>query len=323
VFAELAAATVAGGGQVAGARMDGLNVRHDLAETAQEALRFSGSKYLQSETEGIYRRVREQLNAGHPVLFSGTPCQVAGLLNMCVGKPGRDKLTTCEVVCHGVPSRRFWSRYVGETRKSPSAVLSFRDKLEGWLNSFAMTFEEAGSGTAVRSSFREGDLFLRAFLKGLILRNSCYDCPFAALPRLSDITLADFWGLRRFPAEQADGVSLVIVNTNRGMDLLRATPGLTLHPVGLDEAVPANPRVVEGTSRLPWRSFVTRRYLETALRFCSLIVLDKLFTGRIPKWQFWWWPYKLAWRFRARSVALRSGVVRAKIVAPLAGGSCA
>jgi hypothetical protein len=115
---------------------------------------------------------------------------------------------------------------------------------------------------------------------------------------MADVTLADFWGLKRFPEEQAMGVSLIIVNSQSGLDLLRATPNLTMHPAEWSEALPANPRIYEGRSQLPLRSFMARRHLGAALRNCSSATLSKLYTGRVPKWQFWWWPYKFALRRR-------------------------
>lgn len=306
VFAELAARTVATGGWVAGARMDGLTVRHDLETTLENIRGFMGSKYLQSETHGIYRRVLVRLKRGDPVLFSGTPCQVAGMRKLASGQAGNENLITCEVACLGVPSRRFWQRYVEAAGADIGEAASFRDKQDGWLHSYAMTLRGKGSGArTVRRTYRDGDLFLRAYAGMLVMRNSCYDCPFAAWPRQADVTLADFWGMRRFPEEQERGVSLVVANTQAGIDLLQSIPSLVLHPATWEEALPANPRIYEGKSQLPWRGFWARRHLATALRLCSISLLDKLYTGRIPRWQFWWWPYKLLWRRCAAAASRR------------------
>ena len=317
-FAELAEQTLACGGLVAGVRADGLDVCHDLAGTMEEVRHFQGSKYLQSETRGIYRRVLASLRRGQKVLFSGTPCQVAGMANLAEGQRGRENLITCEVACHGVPSIRFWRRYVEAAGPAFRTLISFRDKQDGWGNSYAVTLSEGVDGRKkVRSSYSEGDTFLRAYSASLILRKSCYDCPFCSLPRVADITLADFWGIQQFPEEKEKGISLVIANRPAGMSFLKSIPSLVLHPVPWSEALPANPRVYEGQSFLPWRKFLARRYLATALQRCSFATLDKLYTGRIPKWQVWWWPYKLVLRRCDAAVARRRRELQQQVAGPI------
>ena len=317
VFTELAGQILAQGGLVAGVRTDGLAVCHDLAATAEEARRFQGSKYLQSETRGIYRRVLAQLKQGRKVLFSGTPCQVAGLANLAEGQRGRENLVTCEVLCLGVPSRRFWQRYVDAAGQDLDDVVGFRDKLDDQGSRYAVTLRARASGRTLRSSYDRGDVFLRAFAAGLIMRNSCYDCPFAAVPRVADITLGDFWGLHRFPEEHAKGVSLVIANSPSGLALLRSTSSVVLHPVNWAEALPANPRVYEGQSHRARGLVVSRRHLASALQRCSFSTLDKLYTGRIPKWQVWWWPYKLALRRCDAAVERRRRELQQMMAGPL------
>ena len=304
VFAELAAGVLASGGVVVGARIQGLAVKHDLVFSLDDMPVFQGSKYLQSETAGVYRRVLEQLQKGRKVLFSGTPCQVAGMVNVAGHRAGRENLITCDLVCMGVPSRYLWERYVRARGDGVQEVGSFRDKQEGWKNGFAITLRNVDGGE-VRSTYHAGDFFWRATVGHLALRNSCYDCPFASLTRVSDVTLADFWGLSRFQEEQAGGVSLVIAHSPFGMALLQSLKSLVLHPATWEEALPANPRVYEGTSNLPYRRFPSRRFLAFALRRLPYETLNKLYTGRIPRWQVWWWPYKAA--LRGLTAAVKRG----------------
>ncbi len=318
VFAALAAHTIAAGGLVAGARTDGLTVRHDVASTLEEMRGFQGSKYLQSETAGIYRRVLNHLEGGRRVLFSGTPCQVAGMIKLAARRRGQENLSTCEVACMGVPSLAIWRRYVEEAGDDLDEVVSFRDKQEGWESSFAVTLRAGGHGRTVRSTYREGDFFLRAFEGCLIMRNSCYDCPFAAHPRLANVTLADFWGLRQCPAERPKGVSLVVANDQAGLDALHACSDLELSPVSWEEALIANPRVYEGQSLLPWRGFIARRLLGIALRHGSPLLLRRIYGGSIPRWRFWWWPYKVALRWYASAAnRRRRALYRVRTEVPL------
>jgi coenzyme F420-reducing hydrogenase beta subunit len=155
VFAEMAAQVVRSGGAVAGVRTEGVTVRHDLATTLEGVRAFQGSKYLQSETGDIYRRVLGRLKQGQRVLFSGTPCQVAGMIQRAEGQRGRENLVTCDVVCRGVPSRHFWQRYV-DSAGSAMSLVSFRDKQEGWRDGFAVTLREGGTGRLVRSTYHTG-----------------------------------------------------------------------------------------------------------------------------------------------------------------------
>ena len=314
-FFALAAQVLAAGGVVAGAAAHGLGVRHEIADSAAGVRRLQGSKYLQSSTAGIYRKVLQLAQQGRRVLFSGTPCQVAGLLNLAARHPGRANLLTCDIACRGVPSRRLWLRYARARGVDLDQLVGFRDKRDGWRRSYAITLRASGDGRVSRSTYAEGDFFLRSYTSGLALRNSCYDCPFARLPRGADVTLADFWGLQRFPAEHARGVSLVIAHTDAGVAALRACPGLVRHPVAWSEALPANPRLYEGQSDLPLRSSIARRRLAAALDRAPLPTLDKLYTGRVPKWQVWWWPYKLGLRRRDAAVVRRRRALQRRMPA--------
>jgi hypothetical protein len=318
VFAEVAAHTISSGGSVAGAVARGLGVRHELISTLDGIRHMQGSKYLQSETAGIYSKVLAELRLGRRVLFSGTPCQVAGIRRLASGRSVADGLLTAEVICLGVPSRRFWDRYVLAAGPDVEEVVSFRDKQKGWGNSLALTLRLRGSERQRRSVYAD-DAFLRAFFSMLIFRNCCYDCRFAAIPRVADISLADFHGLRRHPEEHFGGVSLVLANTSKGLELLRSIPSLALRAATWEEALPDNPRVYEGESLLPWRGFIARRLLARALRCDSFSTLSR-FYGNVPKGRMEWWPYRLALRcyavvakrrrkalYRERTAGLRAG----------------
>lgn len=247
------------GGVVFGARFDeNWNVIHDYAETLDEAEAFRTSKYVQSDIKKNYVKAKEFLSEGRTVLFSGTPCQIAGL-NLFLRKDYGERLITVDFVCHGVPSPAVWSDYLrslemqmhagaGKNTDLQSGLedsmpvitgISFRDKRLGWKK----------YGFAIRAVARKGDknsdlqsvnaclgeqellfephpnnLYMRGFLKDLYLRPSCYRCPAKSGKSQSDITIADFWGIDvTYPELYSKGFySLVLVWNNTMRDIIES-----------------------------------------------------------------------------------------------------
>lgn len=220
VFWALAQCILQDGGIVYGAVQDEIGkVRHLRAETIADAKKIRRSKYLQSDVGKCYRHVREDLRQGGTVLFSGTGCQIAGLY----GYLGRsyDKLYTCEVVCHGVPSKKVWESYQKEKEimvGSPMKDIVYRDKSLGWSrNHYKITFDNG----FVEHKPSELHVFHAGYLQGLFYRPSCGVCPFASIPRVADLTLADYWSYkgRLRPRGEDVGVSLVVINNLQGESL--------------------------------------------------------------------------------------------------------
>lgn len=227
LFIVIARKVIADGGVVFGARFDDdWNVVHSYAETEEDLRPFMTSKYVQSRIGKTYSEAKDFLKAGRQVLFTGTPCQIAGLKRFL--RRDYDNLLTVDVICHGVPSPMVWRRYLKEIKDNPSnemqiRSISFRDKRLGWKKySFALTLSKAtvdGKHNKVSLShiFRE-DSYMKLFLRDMILRPSCYQCPAKAGKSQSDLTIADFWKIERFHPEFDDerGVGLLMVNTNKG-----------------------------------------------------------------------------------------------------------
>jgi coenzyme F420-reducing hydrogenase beta subunit len=174
---------------------------------------MKGSKYVQSNLDGIFKSVKEDLKQNRLVLFSGTPCQVAGLKSY-VGNKLAENLFLVDIVCHGVPSPKVWAEYLVWLKKKWNTsidVVNFRDKRFGWR-----VHKES---YVTKNGLKYCNSFTRAFHKGLIIRQSCGACPFANTSRPSDLTLADFWGWEKnAPEWNKDdlGLSLVLVNTPKG-----------------------------------------------------------------------------------------------------------
>ena len=205
------------GGFVYGAGYtDHFRVVHKRATTKEQRNEFKGSKYVQSDLSGIFRQVKEDLRNGYTVLFSGTPCQTAGL-NSFIGNKLRKNLILIDIVCHGVPAPYIWRdylKYLEKKKKSTICSVNFRDKDKfGW--------------SAHRESFKFiGDTYTYTytytFYNHIMFRHSCGTCKYTNLQRPSDITIADFWGWQKTdPTINADdkGLSLVLCNTDKGQEL--------------------------------------------------------------------------------------------------------
>ena len=218
MFTLLADVIFEKGGAVCGARYsdDYMSVYHAWATNMKELAPLRGSKYVQSDTGKTYKEAKKLLDEGRMVLYTGCPCQIAGLYNY-LGKE-YDNLYTVDVVCHGVPSNATYVRYISEkTGGQPVKKMSFREKESwGWGTAISLYME---NGEYKKDFF--SDPYLKAFSSGLIVRKNCSSCPYAQMNRVGDITLGDFWGISDINAEYTDGkgTGLVFVNTKKGKSL--------------------------------------------------------------------------------------------------------
>lgn len=217
IFSLLAEKMIDRGGVVFGAVFnDNFEVEHKYIETKENIELLRGSKYVQSKIGTSYRQVKDFLESGREVLFSGTPCQIAGLKNYLV--KAYSNLLTVDLICHGVPSPYVWQKYIKfRENKAGSEIskITFRNKKMGWKQySVSFLFKNNTEYNKIYSN----DLYMTAFLKNISLRPSCYNCRFKTLNRQSDITLADFWGVQNiFPEIDDDkGVSLIFINSQSG-----------------------------------------------------------------------------------------------------------
>ncbi|MDE6461761.1 MAG: Coenzyme F420 hydrogenase/dehydrogenase, beta subunit C-terminal domain [Muribaculaceae bacterium] len=197
---------------------DHFRVMHKRAVTKEQRDEFKGSKYVQSDLRGIFRQVKRDLVDGYKVLFSGTPCQTAGL-NSFVGSRLRQNLVLVDVVCHGVPGPTIWEEYLRFLEKREGSDLinvNFRDKaVFGWT-AHKETFEYQNTDIGEETGFT----FL--FYKHIMFRHSCGKCHYCNTRRPSDITIADFWGWEKTVSDfnvDDKGVSLVLVNTQKGQTI--------------------------------------------------------------------------------------------------------
>jgi coenzyme F420-reducing hydrogenase beta subunit len=236
LFTLLARQVLAQGGVVYGAGWSGdFSVVHKPAEDEAALAGLRSSKYAQSDLGDTFRQVRQHLLDGRTALFSGTPCQIAGLRAFLAGTGSADRaawrnLVCVDLICYAVPSPKVFAAYKREREAragAPANRISFRDKREGWKQyALALSF---ANGTGYRAA-RTDDPFLQGFVKQLYNRPSCGACSFRELRSGADITLGDFWDVRqRLPDMDDDqGTSLVLANTPDGEALVRtvlAQPG--------------------------------------------------------------------------------------------------
>ena len=228
VFPALAELILAEGGVVFGAVVnDDMSVSHAEAYDMAGVEKMRGSKYVQSDLYASYEDVRYWLQEGRKVLFTGTPCQVAGL-HKFLGKP-YDGLVTVDVLCHGVSSPGLWEKYVKALEHQHGAKMEyvrFKDKSESWRH-YAFS-------TSFGSCNYMDDPYMALFVQDMTLRPSCYKCAARDGRSGSDITLSDLWSVHVSAPEMADdrGVSGVYVYTEKGRQLLGAT-GLAVRAVDI------------------------------------------------------------------------------------------
>ena len=272
-------------GVVFGARFnDNWEVVHGYAETLEDAKAFKGSKYVQSRIDDNFIMAEAFLKAGRTVLFSGTPCQIAGL-RLFLRKNYREQLLCVDFVCHGVPSPMVWRDYLKYiTRPSGAEAgkntdlqpslnemmpvitgISFRDKRISWekygftILAIARKGDKNSDSQSINNPKEEQELlfetldknlYMQGFLKDLYLRPSCYFCPAKCGKSNSDITLADFWGIKRtYPHLYEYGFnSLLLAKSDEGMKIIVEIDVLKKE-ASYDKALQGNPALEKSAGK--------------------------------------------------------------------------
>lgn len=270
-------------GVIFGARFDEkFNVIHDYLETKEELEAFRGSKYVQSRIGDTYKQAKGFLKQGRQVLFTGTPCQIGGLKSYL--QKDYDNLFCVDIVCHGVPSPKVWQKYISYQEDCYASFpwrITFRRKDRGWKRySVSLLFN---NDTEYLKSYKE-DLYMKAFLKNVCLRPSCYACNFKTLHRESDITLADFWGIQNILPELDNdkGTSLIFVNSMKGKRLFNKIQNQVVYQeVDIEKAVSYNPSAIKSSEMNSKREAFFNDLDQLSLgklvnKYCSEDILTKV-----------------------------------------------
>ena len=230
-----------------------LIVKHYAVEKTKDIEHLIGSKYYQSQMLDIYRNILDELKIqGKKVLFSGTPCQVAGLKSFlyCNSDVPLNNLITIEVLCHGVSSRKvvmYYVEWLEEKSGKKISKLLFRTKRLRWYDQSSSMEIHYDDGTE-KIIDRHVDPFYLAFNNNINLRPSCCSCCFARIDRVADLTIGDFWGAENYiknKNELNDGISFVMVNNDKGKNFWNSAQDvLTAKPIEIEKVIPRNGAII-------------------------------------------------------------------------------
>lgn len=242
IFYTLAREILSEDGIVFGVKFnEKLDVIHSYTDKESQISEFCGSKYVQSNINNSYSDAEKFLKEGKQVLFTGTPCQIAGLKSYL--KKDYPNLLTQDFICHGVPTPKAWEKYKELLEKNYQSKIEkaqFRNKSLGWQKySMLIKFKSE----EIYSESVLNDAYLKGFISDIFLRNSCFNCVFKNNNFKSDITLADFWGIDNVLPQINDnkGVSLIIIHTEKGMQYIEnIKDSIRLIKVEKEEALKSN-----------------------------------------------------------------------------------
>lgn len=233
IFPAVAEAILKSGGIVYGAAYEfteeGIYIKHIGIDNINALNKLQGSKYAQSSLGNVFSSVKENLLSQRKVLFTGTPCQVDALKRY-LGKT-HENLFTIDIVCHGVPSQKMLRDYMALQTKRTVDSFTFRDKTKPW-NVYRIKFQIGNKEKNIHCRLSS---FYEYFLQAKIHRENCYVCKYAGQGRAGDLTLGDYWGIERehkelfaeekWKARFYRGISCVLVNTEKGYELLQEVKG--------------------------------------------------------------------------------------------------
>ena len=250
LFYLLAKNVLSKNGVVFGARFnDEFDVVHDYIEKVEDIHLFQGSKYVQSTIHDSYKKAKQFLNENRLVLFTGTPCQIEGLLSYL--QKDYPNLITQDIICHGVPSPKLFKLYKENIQNKYGddiTKINFRKKINSWKN-YEISIDLKNHHYEI--SYND-DVYMKAFLNDIALRDSCYQCNAKKKHRLSDITLADFWGIESLLPEMDDdkGTSLVIINSVSGKQLFEEIKDqISYKEIEYEKAIANNPSLYQSVNR--------------------------------------------------------------------------
>lgn len=280
VFTQLALEVLKKQGIVYGAAFDhNFNLTHKRIDKEEDLYKLSGSKYLQSFAYKSYQNVLNDLNEKKIVLFSGTPCQIYGLKKF-LGKEF-DELITIDLICHGVPSQKLFKDYcmfIEKINKKKLLEYKFRckEKYNNTINYTTKLVFEDGKSKYIDG---EEDIYTLRYLTNSLQSNSCFDCKFCNLDRVSDLTLGDYWGYNKIfkNSEELTGVSLVLVNSKKGKKLLESLNNISLKETKEEDFLKYNHHLYKPANKSTDRDELYKSYVKNgfSLKFYIINFLSK------------------------------------------------
>ena len=247
IFYPLATNIMNKDGVVFGAAFDdALQLLHTSAENEEELRPLLKSKYIQSNTVGVFSKVKQVLSEGRKVLFVGTPCQTSALCNYIPAK-SKDSLNMIDFICHGVPSQELFNRAIQryeQRNKCHVRKYTFRVKGERHSKYYQIEFTDQKGNQGIENGEYSSNPYYCGYHLYHCFRQSCYKCKHIGVNRVSDLTIADFWGINKLNPTIKDlreGYSMVITNSNKGESLLKEiSDNIISEEYTLDDAIKNN-----------------------------------------------------------------------------------
>lgn len=307
VFAAIAKTVLSRGGVVYGAALEKdaklvLKAKHIRINTLGELEKLQGSKYVQSDMEGIFPVLAEDLKKGLEVVFSGTPCQISAV-KAAFG--AQENLLLIDIICHGVPSQQMFSDYLLSLKKKYPQIenFCFRSKDTGWGLCAKLKYIDKTGKEKFKLFPCDISSYYKLFLQSVIYRENCYQCPYAKAERVADITLGDYWGVEKIndiydflakaDVDIAKGVSCVLACTERGKKYVEES-GAVLVSSDFDSVAAENMQLLRPSFLPAEREYILAQYRELGFsaidkRFCQKLGTKKyiiLLKNKIPpKWK--------------------------------------
>lgn len=287
-FSAIATFILKKGGYVVGASNEGVcDIKHIIIHDLSELCKIQGSKYTQSNTTGIYKKTFNLLKDGELVLFSGTGCQVAGLLSYVKHKKYAGKLITIDLVCGGVPSHLLIKKFIENEPYKVKKIISFRSKEHGWKSmgfSYNLLVEDEKGQIHDYSGIK--NLITDGFSRDMTERYSCYDCHFNGSNRISDFTIGDLWGDKDYPEQHKQGLSLIIVHNEQSRILLSSmNKFLQIEPTDKVRTIDNNLRIVNGYNVKS--HLYERKHLPWIFEHLSYKTLKHVYANDISRYSPW------------------------------------
>ena len=287
-FSAMAHYFLDNGGVVFGACVDDIcNVHHTFITNVNEIYKLQGSKYTQSDASNSYKDTLVFLKEGKMVLFSGTGCQVAGLLAFLKGYKYSGTLVTVDLICGGIPSRYLVDRFIDNEPYKIKRIISFRTKEHGWKSrGFSYNMKVEDTDGVIHDYTEKRNLVTTAYGVSLTNRYSCYACQFVGTKRMSNFTIGDLWGDAKYPQEHFNGVSLVVSHNSDASKLLyEMRDYLHVGECDRDSACRINYRLVDGRSISKYT--IERLFLPYIFSKCSYSTLKKIYANDYPAYSPW------------------------------------
>lgn len=270
-FSLFAKEVIEKGGAVYGCSMEKEDntfvVRHIRVDNMSDLEKIKGSKYVQSIIGDTFLKAKEDLEQNRMVLFSGTPCQIAGLKAFM--QKDYPNLITCEVICHGVPSQKLFQKsieYLEEKKKFEILSFKFRSKANKWAMFWEYNYVNQKKSNGNNVKIADENPYYMSFLNGECYRESCYLCNYAKKNRVADITMGDYWGVEELYPDFADpnGVSIVLINNSKSEEFfLSVKSEAKTKTVQLGSAISYNKNLVRPTCRPEKRDFAYKNILKS------------------------------------------------------------